>query len=302
MNVLSLFDGISCGMAALVRAGINVNEYHAFEIESAAIKISRKNYPNIIHHGDVFDSDFKDYAGYDLLIGGSPCVFWSKAKCHTAKQEKEIDTNGMGWKLFMKFHEALTNVKPKYFLYENNEGIPQNIQSSISEMLKVQPVLIDSSLVSAQKRKRLYWTNIPDIQQPKDKGIYIKDIIVNDINLIKHFDDRIKNTMVRTANYIKYDLSGKGHYSQQDRMYFLDGKAPTIPKCRTETKFNVYLGGEKYKKTCPVEIERLQTLPDNYTEGVPKTKRFEALGNAWTVDVISHIFRRLPRNCKDAFI
>ena len=94
-----------------------------------------------------------------------------------------------------------------------------------------------------------------------------------------------------------YDLGGKGHYSQQDRMYFLDGKAPTVPRCRTETKFNVYLGGESYKKTCPVEIERLQTLPDNYTkvDGVSKTARFEAIGNGWTVDVIAHIFKGLKQ-------
>jgi DNA (cytosine-5)-methyltransferase 3A len=148
-------------------------------------------------------------------------------------------------------------------------------------------------LVSAQNRKRLYWTNIPNVSQPEDKGILVKDIIVLDESLIKHFDDRIRNTMIWTDNYIKYDLGGKGHYSQQDRLYFLDKKSPTIPRCRTETKFNVYLGGETYKKTCPIEIERLQTLPDDYTYGVPKTRRFEVLGNCWTVDVIVHIFKNL---------
>lgn len=299
MKVLSLFDGISCGMVALERVGIPVERYFAYEIEPSAIKISKKNYPQIIHCGDVFDTDFCTFAiaNIDLLIGGSPCTFWSKAKCHTAKQARELDTNGVGWQLFLKYVEALHNVRPKFFLYENNYGMPQNIQDAISEHLGVEPIMVDSSLVSAQRRKRLYWTNIPSVTQPKDRGIFVRDIIEKDENLVKHFDDRIRNTMIVTPNYIKYDLGGKGHYSQQDRLYFLDGKAPTVPRCRTETKFNVWLGGETYKKTCPVEVERLQTLPDNYTsvDGVTKTQRFEAIGNGWTVDVIAHILSFLPQ-------
>ena len=295
MNVLSLFDGISCGRVALERAGIPVEQYFAYEIEPNAIKISKKNYPQIVHCGNVFDTDFCTFAvqGIDLLIGGSPCTFWSKAKCHTAKQARELDTDGMGWQLFMKFVEALHNVRPKYFLYENNYGMPPNIEEAISDQLGVKPVMIDSALVSAQRRKRLYWTNIPNVTQPQDKCVLVRDIIESDPSLVKCFDDRIRKTMIATPNYIKYDLGGKGHYSQQDRMYFLEGKAPTVPRCRTETKFNVYLGGELYKKTCPVEIERLQTLPDNYTQvdGVTKTARFEAVGNGWTVDVIAHILR-----------
>lgn len=296
MKVLSLFDGISCGRVALERAGIPVEKYFAYEKEPSVIEISKKNYPDIVQCGDVFSTDFCAFAvqNIDLLIGGSPCTFWSRAKNHTAKQKREVDTEGIGWRLFMKFVEALHNVKPKYFLYENNYGIDQTIQDAVSEQLGVQPILIDSALVSAQRRKRLYWTNIPNVTQPQDRGILVKDIIVNDPSLIKEFDDRIRNTIIETSNYIKYDLSGKGHYSQQDRLYFLDGKAPTIARCRTETKFNVYLGDEKYKKTCPIEAERLQTLPDNYTEGVPKTKRFEAIGNGWTVDVIAHILSFIP--------
>ena len=292
VKVLSLFDGISCGMVALERAGYKVERYYAYEIEPSAITISKKNYPEIIQLGDVFNTDFAQFAvqEIDFLLGGSPCTFWSKAKCSkTAKQKRETETEGMGWKLFERYLEAKKIAQPKYFLYENNYGIAQEIQDAISEKLGVEPIMIDSALVSAQRRKRLYWTNIPGVQQPEDKGILTKDIICNDESLIKHFDDRIRNTLKITENYIKYDLGGKGHYSQQDRMYFLNKKAPTIPRCRTETKFNVYLGGETYKKTCPVEIERLQTLPDNYTEGVPKTRRYEALGNGWTVDVIAHI-------------
>ena len=167
----------------------------------------------------------------------------------------------------------------------------------------MQPILINSGLVSAQSRKRLYWTNIPNVTQPIDKGILVKDIIIDDPSLLKVFDDRIRNTLIKCKNYIKYDLGGKGHYSQQDRLYYLNGKAPTVPRCRTESKFNVWLGEETYKKTCPIEIERLQTLPDNYTQfgidkngntyAVKKTNRFEAVGNGWTVDVIVHIFQGL---------
>lgn len=182
---------------------------------------------------------------------------------------------------------------------KNNYGMANEIQDAISEELGVQQIMIDSQLLSAQRRKRLYWTNIPNITLPDDKGLLVKDVICDDPDLVKYFDDRIRNTMIKCENYIKYDLGGKGHYSQQDRLYFLDKKAPTVPRCRTETKFNVWLGGEKYKKTCPLEIERLQTLPDNYTEFgmdesgnvkvMPKTRRFEAIGNGWTVDVIAHI-------------
>lgn len=281
-----------------VGTDIHLHSDHSWAV--VCIKISRYNYPDIKRYGDVFSTDFKDFNGVDLLMGGSPCQFWSKAKCSkTAKLKREIDTEGEGWKLFQKFVEAKNNTNPTYFLYENNYGMADEIQDAISEELGVQPIMIDSQLLSAQRRKRLYWTNIPNITLPDDKGLLVKDVICYDPDLVKYFDDRIRNTMIKCENYIKYDLGGKGHYSQQDRLYFLDKKAPTVPRCRTETKFNVWLGGEKYKKTCPLEIERLQTLPDNYTEfgmdesgnvkAMPKTRRFEAIGNGWTVDVIAHI-------------
>jgi len=118
--------------------------------------------------------------------------------------------------------------------------------------------------------------------------------MVDDPSLIRT-DERIGKTAIKSKNYMKYDLSGKGYYSQQDRAYFKDGKFPTVPRCRTETKFNVFIEGSTYKKTCPVEIERAQTLPDNYTEGLPKTRRFEVVGNGWTVDVIAHILSFIPK-------
>lgn len=299
MKVLSLFDGISCGMVALERAKIPVERYVAYEIEPNAIKISKKNFSQIEHCGNVKTADFAQYVDFGLLMGGSPCTNWSCAKNHKAKVEKEMFINsGEGWELFEHYDRALNIAKPKYFLYENNYRMPQNIMENITLKLGVKPILIDSALVSAQRRKRLYWTNIPNVTQPKDKGLYIHDIFEFDEKLVKQ-DKRILETAVATENYVKYDLLNKGHFSQPYRLYYMDSKAPTLTRCRTETKCNILLSKNDfstYKIISPLEAERLQTLPDNYTEGVPKTRRFEAIGNGWTVDVIAHILSFIPKN------
>ena len=299
MKVLSLFDGISCGMVALDRAGIPVEKYVAYEIEENAIKISKKNYPQIEHCGDVTTADFAQYKGIDLMIGGSPCTNFSCSKNSKAKIKKEKDIEqGEGWKLFMQYVRAINEAKPKYFIYENNFRNPKQITDAITEHLGVEPVAIDSSLVSAQRRKRLYWTNIPNIQQPKDKGILLKDIFIFDEKLVRK-DERILQSAVKKENYIQYDLMNRGHFSEPYRLHYLDGKSPTLPRCRTETKCNILIDPNDwstYKIISPVEAERLQTLPDNYTEGIPKTRRFEAIGNGWTVDVIAHILSFLPKD------
>lgn len=172
MKVLSLFDGISCGMAALERAGISVERYAAYEIDKYAIKTSEKNYPQIEHCGNVFDGDFTQYRGFDLLIGGSPCTYWS-----IAKHNRETSCNGEGFRLFMEYVRALKESKCRYFLYENNYSIHKDIKDEISRQLGVEPIMINSALVSAQSRKRCYWTNIPGVTQPEDKGILLKDVI-----------------------------------------------------------------------------------------------------------------------------
>lgn len=294
MKVLSLFDGISCGMVALERAGIPVERYVAYEIEPNAIKISQKNYPKIEHCGDVTKADFTQYLGFDLLIGGSPCTNWSCAKNHKAKEKKELFINeGIGWELFKQYARALEEAKPRYFLYENNYRISQNIVEAITEILGVQPILIDSSLVSAQRRKRLYWTNIPGVTQPEDRGIVLRDIYVPDESLVRT-DKRILATAVRKGNYVQYAVNDKHSTSQAFRLYYLDGKSPTIARCRTESKCNILIDNNDlstFKIISPIEAERLQTLPDNYTEGVPKTRRFESIGNGWTVDVIAHVLK-----------
>jgi DNA (cytosine-5)-methyltransferase 3A len=186
MKVLSLFDGISCGMVALERAGVFVERYAAYEIEENALKISKKNYPQIEHCGDVTTADFTQYKDFDILIGGSPCTNFSCSKHHKAKVAKERNPGeGEGWNLFMQYVRALHEVKPKYFLYENNFRNPQAITDAITKELGVEPIAIDSSLVSAQRRKRLYWTNIPNITQPADKGILLKDIFIFDEKLVR---------------------------------------------------------------------------------------------------------------------
>lgn len=299
MKVLSLFDGISCGMVALQRVGANIERYVAYEIEENAIKISKKNHPYIEHRGDVTTADFSQYCGFDLLIGGSPCTNWSCAKNHTAKVKKEMYINeGIGWELFKQYCRALHEVKPKYFLYENNYRMPQNIKDNITLQLGVEPIMIDSGLVSAQRRKRLYWTNIPNVKQPNDKGMFLKDVFIPDEKL-NRIDKRIAETAIFKQNYVQYAVNKKHTTSQAFRLYYLNGKAPTQARCRTESKTNILLDKNdvsKYKIISVTECERLQTLPDDYTlcEGVSKTRRFEAIGNGWTVDVIAHILSFIP--------
>ena len=178
MKVLSLFDGISCGRLALERACLPVEKYDAFEIDKYAMTVSKNNFPDIIQHGDVFDGNFKDFRGYDLLIGGSPCTYWS-----VEKKNRETTKDGEGFKLFMQYVKALEDSKCRYFLYENNNSIHQNIKDEISLYLGVQPVMINSALVSGQQRKRCYWTNIPNVTQPEDKGILLNDILESGIEI-----------------------------------------------------------------------------------------------------------------------
>lgn len=305
MKVLSLFDGVSCGQLALGRAGIPVEKYYASEIDKNAIKITQKNFPDTIQLGDVTQIDFKQFAGeIDLIMGGSPCQDLSIAGNRAGLLGNRAGLLGDRSGLFYKFVEAIEVIQPKYYLLENNYGMPPEAYEEMSQLMGCYPIVIDSALVSAQRRKRFYWFNWGDkkydlfgfptcnVPQPKDKGILLKDIYIPDDTLVK-VDERILKYAVKRGNYIQYDISGKGHLSTQDRLYFLDGKSPCVSKCRTETRHNMLIDENdwsKYKIISPVEAERLQTLPDNYTDCVPKTARFEAIGNGWTVDVIAYIF------------
>ena len=358
MKVLSLFDGISCGRVALSRAGIKVTEYYASEIDKFAIQCTKENWKETIHVGSVCDVTFKDgilrtkeyvkkgkdvtvvdkeynVGEIDLVIGGSPCQSFSVAG----------DGSGFDGKsgLFWEFMRVLKEVNPKYFLLEN-VVMKKEWQKVIDDAMGVEPIKINSSLVSAQSRNRLYWTNIPNVTIPVDKGIILSDIL--ETNTDPSFDlseaaidymNRHRNGKPRweyhknpvdgkasclTANMYKGVPYGvlqlrpmelrenskmskdglhhignatdiKGNESIK-RVYADQGKSPTLttsmgghrePKVAVDTVH--------YRKLTPLECERLQTLPDNYTASLSNTQRYKSIGNGWTVDVIAHIFKGL---------
>ena len=306
MKVLSLFDGISSGMLALKRAGIPVEEYHAFEIDKYAMEVSKRNFPEIVQHGNVFNGDFKQFQRYDLLIGGSPCTYWS-----ISKKNRETTSDGEGFRLFMEYVRALKESECRYFLYENNDSIHRNIKNEISEKLGVQPIMINSALVSAQQRKRCYWTNLPDITQPEDKGILLNDILDNAVGwhdksycmtasyskaVLHNSLKRNQRTMVAVP--VRIGEYGKG--GQGQRIYSVYGKSVTLSAngggqgAKTGLyKIDLPDGDYIIRKLTPVEAERLQTLPDNYTAGISDTQRYKCIGNAWTIDIIAHILKKL---------
>lgn len=182
MKVLSLFDGMACGMLAMQGAGIKVERYVAFEIDKYAAQTASHNFPMIEQRGDVFVADFTEFEGFDFLVGGSPCTYWSIAQ----KNNRETEASGMGWELFSQYVRALHEAKPRYFIYENNKSMSNAIRESITEAFGFEPICINSALVSAQNRQRLYWVgkreadgtySKVDIQQPEDRGIFVKDIL-----------------------------------------------------------------------------------------------------------------------------
>ena len=281
MKVLSLFDGISCGMVALERSGIEIERYVAYEIEQNAIKISQKNYPQIEHCGDVTTADFTQYSGFDLVIGGSPCQDISNLN----KERKGLQGEKSG--LFYHYLRALQEVKPKYFLLENVVGKKEAI-NTITEMLGVEPILIDSQKVSAQRRKRYYWTNLPGVTQPKDKGILMKDVL-------QKWEEAEEGYL--TLGRLKWLIGENGQKCVKKRYASINGDKCQCLTARSEPSWNCqYIKeNDKYRHLTPIEYERMQTLPDNYTFGVPNRERYKALGNGWTVDVIAHIFTYLRK-------
>lgn len=409
MNVLSLFDGMSCGQIALNRLGIKYDNYYAAEIDKYAIEVTKKNYPNTIHLGDVTKVKAADLEPIDLLMGGSPCQGFSFAG-------KQLNFDDPRSALFFEFVRLLKECKPKYFLLENVR-MKKIYQDVITEHLGVEPIMINSSLLSAQNRLRLYWTNIPGVDQPQDKGLVLKDILEYEQNSVSELSeakkDRILNskrgkgffyspdthdkigtlvagyhkeptdgsyleihkpvkdternrrhykevdekslcmtsTMYKgagnngmtlvpiknpervkeTPNYWQMDVSGKGYASQQDRIrkpekpsnslaagsasipkvmcgafrgrYNEEGKTEQHLEIRKDEKTNSITTVQKdnvvtkdrmyYRKLTPIECERLQTVPDNYTQGVSNTQRYKMLGNGWTVDVIAHILKNI---------
>lgn len=324
MKVLSLFDGMSCGQIALDQLGIPVDTYYASEIDKYAIQVTQANYPKTIQVGDVTKLDPKDFTDVDLIMAGSPCQGFSFAG-------KQLAFDDPRSALFFEFIKLLKAIKPKYFLLENVRMkkeflniISQEVSKCYPEIaFGIDPIFINSDLVSAQSRQRYYWTNIPNIQQPEDKNIKLKDIILEDgeepllSNIYGGFKEKKprvhfnKSVTIRTA-------SGGGHipsliHSERALAYMnrktKDGRTHWDFKHHSDTAndksscitanlykgvpYNVLVDNGCIRKLHPIECERLQTVPDNYTKGVSNTRRYHMLGNGWTVKVIKHILQNM---------
>lgn len=305
MNVLSLFDGMACGRIALDKVNVKVDTYFRSEIDPYATKVAESQWDDVVSLGDVryVNAEMLGH-NIDLLIGGSPCQGFSFAQ---GSNRPNFDDPRSA--LFWEYKRLLNELKPKYFLLENVQ-MAQKCQDVISESLGVQPVNINSSLVSAQNRRRLYWTNIP-FTMPEDKGLVIKDVLddysepltnykpvpIDECN-DRHYREVITKykgarnngcTLIGMAD----DING---HDILKRVYTQEGKAPTLnamqggnrqPKTAIDTDKKVW------RKLSVTECERLQTVPVGYTEGVSNTQRYKMLGNGWTVDVVAQIFKGL---------
>ena len=340
INVLSLFDGISCGRVALDRANIGINKYFASEINNYAIKIAQKNYPDTIQLGDVRDVKKEDVSEeIDLLIGGSPCQSFSfvgnmdgmsttengqkrdilTLEDYLDAKEKGFMFNGYSY-LFWEYVRILREVKPKYFLLEN-VNMTKHWENVITEALGVKPIRINSSLFSAQNRNRLYWTNIPVNDVPNDMKKALKSILLQD----KKWEE-VGDAMTIQKSFPKLEQK-YGYIPEMFNAYNITeviDKSPTLSlgsmvtsSCATtifvkdeegrysvkdnkilinEQEYNTKLeeGNYTLRKLDPVECERLQCLPENYTEGVSDSQRYKMIGNGWTVDAVKWIFDHYP--------
>lgn len=292
MNVLSLFDGISCGQLALHNLGIKVDNYFASEIDKYAIDVAKKNFPNTVHVGDVCNIAYSKYRdclvrdwdsgyisnlpnsrGIDLVIAGSPCQGFSTA----GKQLNFADPRSV---LFFEFARLLDECNPTYFLLENVR-MKQEWQDIITDILGVEPITINSSLVSAQNRNRLYWTNIPQSEELIDHNITLPDILESgdacDLVINQGKEAKVKE-ILKGSCLLARDYKGFGNQGQ--------------------TGVRVIDGTKSWRTLTPTECERMQTIPDGYTsmgatKPISKTQRLKMLGNCWTIKVIEHLFKGL---------
>jgi DNA (cytosine-5)-methyltransferase 3A len=284
LKVLSLFDGISCGMVALERAGIPVERYVAYEIDKKAIEISTKNYPQIEQKGSVIDADFTQYRGFDLLIGGSPCQSLSIVR---SKTREHLDGKS---KLFFEYVRALNEIKPKHFLFENVASMNEESKDIISSYLGCEPVFINSGDFCAQQRPRLYWTNINFYKVYGKSEEVLKDIMEDTVPEKYYYSYPVVNVDM-TKQVCATMLSPNNETN--NRVFNPDFKVHTLLACNGGGHQKKVLVNGRVRKLTPLEYERLQTLPDNYTAGVSDTHRYNTLGNGWTVDVIAHILKGL---------
>lgn len=280
VNVLSLFDGMSCGQIALNRCGIKYDNYFASEIDEPAIKVTQSNYPDTIQLGSVVDIKGSGLPGIDLLIGGSPCQDIS----NLAKFKLGLD--GSKSSLFYQYWRMWQETNPKYFLLENVAGNKSAIEQ-ITKLMGVKPIKISSSWVSAQTRMRLYWTNIPVNSLPVKKNVLLQDIL----------QDNVDEKYYLNGSRLNWLNSEGGKFSRKKRFIGIDTPRVGCLTRRGDASWNcTYVTqNNKIRKLTPVEWERLQTVPDNYTSAVEDKHRYEMLGNGWTVDIITHIFKHMKQ-------
>lgn len=297
MNVLSLFDGMSCGQIALNRANIQYNNYFASEIDKNVIKVTQHHYPNTVQLGDVTKIEFIA-SKIDLLIGGSPCQGFSFAG-------KQLNFDDPRSKLFFEFVRLKNELQPKYFLLEN-VVMKKEYEDVITQYLGVEPIKINSSLVSAQNRVRLYWTNIPNVKEPEDRNISLSDILEDD-SIIN--PGAIRGRRLNKATIIGRRLNSDGKRKDYDKdipiTQCLEVRATNTNKSNCLTTVdkdnvltplpigrypNAFKDKLSFRYYSLLEYERLQTIPEGYTSVVSTSQAKKMIGNAWTVDVIAHIF------------
>ena len=318
--VLSLFDGMSCGQIALEKAGIKVENYFASEIDKYAIQVAKHNYPNTKHIGSVVDVKGSDLPQIDLLIGGSPCQGFSFAG-------KQLNFDDPRSKLFFEFVRLKNECNPTYFLLENVK-MKKEYEDIITEYLGVKPIAINSELFSAQDRKRIYWTNINFKALPTENKLTVEDILEDEVD-VKYYIEPKRSVVICENEVKKRKIAFIGSNSQGNRIYNIHGKSVCLCgeggglgaktglyalPCLTPDRLEKRQNGRRFKpsnskfytltamdkhgimtdnfirKLTPIECERLQTVPDNYTKIASDNQRYRMLGNGWTVDVIAHIF------------
>lgn len=278
INVVSVFDGMSCGQIALDELGIKVNNYFASEIDEKAIKVTMANYPNTIQLGDITKINGSEFSNIDLLIGGSPCQGFSFAG-------HQLNFDDPRSALFFEYVRLMKELKPTYFLLEN-VGMSKKSEAVITKYMGVEPITINSDVFTPQLRKRLYWTNIPQTWNERTKKFaekYKYRFKLNDI-LESGNVDRDKAYCI-DANYGK-GSNLKAYYEKSRRQIVFVGKG--------EGKHEVKDGKDYYYRLLtPTEVERLQGVPEGYTDHVAKIHRYHMLGNGWTIPVIKYLFKDL---------
>jgi site-specific DNA-cytosine methylase len=276
INVLSLFDGMSCGQIALNKVGIEYENYFASEIDKYAIQVTQKNYPNTKQLGSVIDVKGSDLPKIDLLIGGSPCQSFSIMGLYREEMGDKVGFEGKSG-LFWEYVRILKECEPKYFLLEN-VVMKKEWEDLISEALCVKPIKINSALLSHQRRNRLYWTNIPNVKQPIDLGLDFRSIIETDVDEKYYLTER---AVERVREKQGFDL-----VANKSKCLF----ATYYKNNSNSREGQIVETNGRLRRLTPKECEILQTIPIDYTENFSDTQRYKAIGNGWTVDVIAHIF------------